>query len=82
MAVFRLNNEIVFPCKLILPESGLNIPDIALKRVDFPLPFFPQIPNIWPFGTSKDTPFKALNIFPLPLPFTPLRLRENLFISL
>lgn len=55
----------------MLPLSALNIPDIALKRVLFPLPFLPHIPSICPFGTSNVTPFTALNIFPDPRDFSP-----------
>ena len=66
------SNDIELPCKLMLPLSALNIPDIALKRVLFPLPFLPHIPSICPFGTSNVTPFTALNIFPDPRDFSPL----------
>ena len=38
-----------------MPLSGEKIPAIAFNNVDFPLPFFPITPNIFPFLTLKET---------------------------
>lgn len=36
-------------------------PVMVLKVVDFPEPFGPNKPNIYPFSTPKVVPYKALN---------------------
>ena len=48
----------------ISPEVGAVTLDTSFSNVDFPAPLCPIIPTLSPFLTSKDTPFKAMNVSP------------------
>ena len=71
--------DILFPCKSIVPLSGEKMPAIALKIVDFPLPFFPHIPTICPFGISKETSLIAWKVDAFTKLLSPDFAKENLF---
>ena len=55
------SNAEIRPLTLIVPVVGDKTPVIIFKRVDFPEPFFPIIPNVSPFFIFKLTLDKALN---------------------
>ncbi len=42
------------PSNNIVPSSGSSIFIIILIVVDFPAPFGPNNPNIWPFSVDND----------------------------
>ncbi len=64
---------ISLPFNLREPESGVTIPQSALKRVVFPAPLGPISPRTSPFLNSKLTPFRALR----PPKFTERSLTES-----
>jgi hypothetical protein len=36
------------------PLSGITMPERIFRRVDFPAPFYPMIPSVWPAPISKE----------------------------
>jgi hypothetical protein len=50
-----------WPSNFTLPDSGLTMPEIAMKSVVLPAPFGPTIAMNWPSATSTETSTSAFN---------------------